>query len=95
LVLVPVVLGLLFPAFAVVTRASSVILAVMIGSISLTLSVGQFRRIDVRTFSLVPVGHVVMPFVSYGIALVLELSPELTVGAPSVSRVNPLSAGSD
>jgi len=41
--LLSVGLGIAMPEIAVVTRASTVILAVMIGSISLTLSVNQFR----------------------------------------------------
>lgn len=46
-------LGIALPRLAVVTRASTLILAVMIGSISLTLSVEQFRGIDPRTLGLV------------------------------------------
>jgi len=55
-ILFSVVLGIAMPAIAVVTRASTVILAMMIGSISLTLSVKQFRQIRARTLGLVLVG---------------------------------------
>jgi BASS family bile acid:Na+ symporter len=47
---------------AVVTRASTPVLAVMIGSISLALSVEQFRDIDARTLGLVLAGYVTIPF---------------------------------
>lgn len=88
-VLLSVGLGLAVPSVAVVTRASSVILAVMIGSISLTLSVEQFRRMDARTIALVLGGHVTMPFLAFGIARGLGLSPELTVGFVVLGAVTP------
>lgn len=82
-------LGILVPRLAVITRASTAILAVMIGSISLTLSVGQFRRIDGRTLGLVLVGHVTMPFLAFGIARSLELSPAVTAGFVVLGAVTP------
>lgn len=88
-ILLSVGLGIALPQIAVVTRASTVILAVMIGSISLTLSVDQFRRIDRRTLGLVLAGHVMMPFLAFGIARGLGLSPELTVGFVVLGAVTP------
>lgn len=88
-ILCSVGLGLLVPQLAVLTRASTLILAVMIGSISLTLSVKQFRRIDARTLGSVLVGHVVMPFLAFGIARGLGLSPALTVGFVVLGAVTP------
>lgn len=88
-ILLSVGLGIAIPQLAVVTRASTVILAVMIGSISLTLSVDQFRQIDLRTLGLVLAGHVTMPFLAFGIARVLGLSPELTVGFVVLGAATP------
>lgn len=88
-ILLSVGLGVVIPRLAVVTRASTLILAVMIGSISLTISVEQFRRIDVRTLGLVLVGHVTMPFLAFGIARELGLSPALTVGFVVLGAVTP------
>ena len=88
-ILLSVGLGIAVPQLAVVTRASTVILAVMIGSISLTLSVEQFRQIDLRTLGLVLVGHVTMPFLAFGVARSLGLSPELTVGFVVLGAVTP------
>ncbi|MFB6302604.1 MAG: bile acid:sodium symporter family protein [Haloferacaceae archaeon] len=88
-VLLAVVLGLAVPSVAVVTRASTLILAVMIGSISLTLSVDEFRRIEVRRLGLVLAGHVTMPFLAFGVARGLGLSPELTVGFVVLGAVTP------
>jgi len=88
-ILLSVGLGIALPQLAVVTRASTLILAVMIGSISLTLSVEQFSDIDVRTLGFVLVGHVTMPFLAFGIARVLGLSPELTVGFVVLGAVTP------
>lgn len=61
----------------------------MIGSISLTLSVAQFRRIDRRTLGFVLLGHVTMPFLAAGVARGLGLSPELTVGFVVLGAVTP------
>lgn len=88
-VLFSVGMGIAVPSVAVVTRASTVILAVMIGSISLTLSVEQFSQISVRTLGLVLVGHVTMPFLAFGVARGLGLSPELTVGFVILGAVTP------
>ncbi|WP_254538726.1 bile acid:sodium symporter family protein [Halomarina litorea] len=88
-VLCSVGLGFFVPQLAVVTRASTLILAVMIGSISLTLSVDQFRAVDTRSLGLVLVGHVTMPFLAFGIARGLGLSPELTVGFVVLGAVTP------
>ena len=88
-ILLSVGLGIAVPQLAVVTRASTVILAVMIGSISLTLSVEQFRQIDLRSLGLVLAGHVAMPFLAFGVARGLGLSPELTVGFVVLGAVTP------
>ncbi|WP_435345963.1 bile acid:sodium symporter family protein [Haloarchaeobius sp. HRN-SO-5] len=82
-------LGIALPQVAVVTRASTPILAMMIGSISLTLSVEEFRQIDARTLGLVLSGHVTMPFLAFGVARGLGLSPELTVGFVVLGAVTP------
>lgn len=81
--------GITIPRVAVITRASTVILAVMIGSISLTLSVDQFRRIDSHTLALVLAGHVLMPFLAFAIARALGLSPALTIGFVVLGAVTP------
>lgn len=88
-ILLSVGLGVTVPELAVITDASTVILAVMIGSVSLTLSVAQFRRIDRRTLALVLAGHVAMPFLAFGIARGLGLSPALTVGFVVLGAVTP------
>ncbi|MFB6136524.1 MAG: bile acid:sodium symporter family protein [Halobacteriaceae archaeon] len=88
-VLLSVGLGLAVPEIAVVTRASTVLLAVMIGSVSLTLSVDQFRRIDGRTLGPILAGHAAMPFLAYGVARGLGASPELTAGFVVLGAVTP------
>ncbi|ACV48553.1 MULTISPECIES: bile acid:sodium symporter family protein [Halomicrobium] len=88
-ILLAVGLGIAIPEIAVVTRASTLILAVMIGSVSLTLSVKQFRQIRARTLGLVLVGHVTMPFLAFGVARRLGLSPELTVGFVVLGAATP------
>ncbi|AZH25833.1 bile acid:sodium symporter family protein [Haloplanus aerogenes] len=88
-VVLSVAIGITVPRIAVVTRASTLVLAVMIGSISLTLSVGQFRRVDRRTLGLVLVGHATMPLLAAGVARGLGLSPALTVGFVVLGAVTP------
>jgi hypothetical protein len=53
------------------------------------LSVEQFRGIDRETFGRVLAGHVTMPFLAAGIARLLALSPELTVGFAVLGAVTP------
>ncbi|MFB6125958.1 MAG: bile acid:sodium symporter family protein [Halolamina sp.] len=88
-ILLSVGVGVAVPDVAVVTRVSTPILAVMIGSISLTLTVAQFREIDSRTLGLVLVGHVTMPFLAFGTARALGLSPAVTVGFVVLGAVTP------
>jgi BASS family bile acid:Na+ symporter len=88
-ILLSAAVGIAVPEVAVVTDASTVILAVMIGSISLTLSTDEFRAIDRRTLLLVLGGHVAMPFLAFGIARGIGLSPELTVGFVVLGAVTP------
>jgi len=88
-ILLSVGLGIALPRLAVVTRASTLILAVMIGSISLTLSVEQFQTVDARALGLVLVGHASMPFLAFGIARSLGFSPALTAGFVVLGAVTP------
>lgn len=88
-ILLAVAVGVAVPRIAVVTRFSTPILAVMIGSISLTLSVAQFRRIRPRSVGFILLGHVAMPFVAFAIARALGLSPALTAGFVVLGAVTP------
>ena len=88
-VLLSVAMSLVVPGISIVTRASTPILAAMIGSISLTLSVDQFTRIRSRTLGVVLAGHVAMPFLAFGIASGIGLSPELTIGFVVLGAVTP------
>lgn len=84
-----VALGLLYPPFGEVTRFSTVILAIMVGSTSLTLSVARFRAVDLPGLGVALLGHVVMPFLAFGVARALGLSPELTAGFVLLGAVTP------
>lgn len=88
-IVLSVALGFVVPQVAVVTRVSTLVLAVMIGSISLTFSVEGFRRIDPRTLGVVLVGHATMPFLAAGIARGLGLAPALVVGFVVLGAVTP------
>ena len=88
-ILLAVGLGAFVPELAVVTEASTLILAVMIGSVSLTLSIRRFRQVDVGAMALVLLGHATMPFLAYGVARGLGLSPGLTAGFVVLGAVTP------
>lgn len=88
-VLLSVAVGAAIPRVGVVTEFSTLILAVMIGSVSLTLTVGEFREIRPRSLGAILVGHALMPFLAFGVARLLGLSPELTVGFVILGAVTP------
>ena len=81
--------GLVAPRLEAITRVSTLLLAVMVGSISLTLTVAAFRRIRPRVVATVLVGHAAMPLVALAIARLLGLSPGLTVGFVILGAVTP------
>lgn len=88
-VLLAVGTGALVPEVAFLTEFSTPILAIMIGSVSLTLSVERFVEIDLRTLGPALLGHAAMPAVALAIARLLELSPALAVGFVLVGAVTP------
>lgn len=88
-VLLSVAVGVLVPDIAVITRAGTPILAVMVGSVSLTLSVARFRAIDGRSLVATLAAHLAMPAVAFAVARLLGLSPELTVGFVLLGAVTP------
>lgn len=88
-ILAAVAVGFLLPSVAVITRFSTLILAVMVGSTSLTLSVSRFRSVEVRVLARILLGHVAMPFVAFAIARILGLSPGLTAGFVLLGAVTP------
>ena len=88
-VLLSVAVGATLPRVGVVTEFSTLILAVMIGSVSLTLTVGEFREIRPRSLGVILVGHALMPFLAFAVARLLSLSPELTVGFVILGAVTP------
>lgn len=88
-VLLSVALGVAVPELAAVARFSTPILAVMVGSVSLTLSASQFTSVDGPTLGRVLLGHVAMPVVAFAVARGLGLSPELTAGFVLLGAVTP------
>jgi BASS family bile acid:Na+ symporter len=88
-VLLAVAIGLLVPAVAVVTRASTLVLAIMVGSVSLTLTTDRFRSVNRRGLAVVALGHVLMPALGYGLARLLGLSPALVAGFVVLGAVTP------
>lgn len=82
-------LGVAVPGIAVVTRASTLLLAVMVGSVSLTLTIERVRGVDTRGVLVALAGHVSMPLVAYVVARLLTLSPALTAGFVVLGAVTP------
>ena len=64
-VLASVAIGLLVPSLGVLTVLSTSILAVMIGSISLTLTVDQFREMRGRALLMIVPVQTSMPVVAF------------------------------
>ena len=87
--LLAVAVGVVVPEVAIVTRAATPILAVMVGSVSLTLSVERFRAIDPGPLSMTLLAHLAMPLLAVGVARLLSLSPALTVGFVLLGAVTP------
>jgi BASS family bile acid:Na+ symporter len=88
-VLAAVAVGVAVPEAAVVTRFSTPILAVMVGSVSLTLPLSRFRAVDRGGLGVALAGHTVMPFLAFGLARARALSPELTAGFVLLGAVTP------
>lgn len=88
-ILLAVALGVLLPRLAVITRASTLILAVMVGSVSLTITLGDIRRVSRWGLATTLGGHAVMPFLAFAISRGLGLSPELTAGFVLLGAVTP------
>lgn len=88
-VILAIIVGIVVPQISVLTRLSVPILAVMIGSISLTLTVAEFRSIESRLIGTVLLGHVLMPITAFGVARLLGLSAELTTGFVILAAVTP------
>lgn len=88
-VLLSVALGVVFPQISVVADFSTPILAVMVGSVSLTLSASRFLSVDRSALARILLGHVTMPVVGFAVARGLGLSPALTAGFVLVAAVTP------
>lgn len=88
-VVLSVALGVAVPRLAVVAEFSTPILAVMVGSISLTLSASQFLSVNRSALGRILLGHIAMPVVGFAVARGLGLSPALTAGFVLLGAVTP------
>ncbi|WP_435196170.1 bile acid:sodium symporter family protein [Natronomonas sp. EA1] len=88
-VLLSVAVGFLFPALGELTPLSLPILAVMVGSVSLTLSPAAFRAVDRRALVVVLLVQTGMAFAGFVVATLLGLSPALVLGFVVLGAVTP------
>ncbi|WP_227377150.1 bile acid:sodium symporter family protein [Haladaptatus halobius] len=88
-VLLSVGIGFALPSIAVLTPLSTLILAVMIGSVSLTLAPDRFRELRRQTLVTILIVQTGMPLLAFGIAQGLGLSPALTAGFVVLGAVTP------
>ena len=88
-VLLSVALGVAFPDLAAVAAFSTPILAVMVGSVSLTLSASAFAAVDRSALGRVLLGHAAMPAVAFGVSRGLGLPPGPTAGFVLLGAVTP------
>ncbi|MFC6825795.1 bile acid:sodium symporter family protein [Halopelagius fulvigenes] len=89
LVLLSVGVGFAAPSLSALTPLSTPILAVMVGSVSLTLSPERFRGLRGRAVATILLVQSAMPFVAFGVARLLGLSPPLTAGFVVLGAVTP------
>ncbi len=88
-ILLAVAVGFLVPEVAVVTEASTPILALMVGSISLTLTVERFRGVAPHGLAVTLAGHLAVPLLAVGLARLAGLAPPLVVGFALLGAVTP------
>ena len=88
-VLGAVAVGVLVPELAAITDYATPILAVMVGSVSLTLTVDRFRAVQARGVLSALAGHVLMPLVAFAVAVALSLPPALVAGFVVLGAVTP------
>lgn len=88
-ILLAVLAGVVFPSLAGITRFSTPILVVMVGSTALLLSVDDVRSLNRRVLFGILLAHGVMPVLAFGIARGLGLSPAVTAGFVLLGAVTP------
>lgn len=88
-VVLSVAIGVAVPELAALSPLATPLLAVMIGSVSLTLSPAAFRAVRPRALAAILVVQTGMPVAGYLIARALGLSPALTVGFVVLGAVTP------
>lgn len=89
LVLASVAVGFLVPSLSRLTVLSLPLLAVMVGSVSLTLSPAAFHAVDRRALAVVLVAQTGMALAAFGVATLLGLGAELTLGFVVLGAVTP------
>ncbi|WP_255151478.1 bile acid:sodium symporter family protein [Halorarius halobius] len=88
-VLLSVAVGALVPSLSALTALTLPMLAVMVGSVSLTLSPGAFRAVDRRAVGVVLLAQSGMALVAFAVASLLGLGPHLTLGFVVLGAVTP------
>jgi BASS family bile acid:Na+ symporter len=88
-VLASVAVGYLVPSLARLTVLSVPILAVMVGSVSLTLSPAAFRAVDRRALGVVLLTQTGMALAAFAVATTLGLGADLTLGFVVLGAVTP------
>lgn len=82
-------LGLAVPSLGRLTPLTTPVLAVMVGSVSLTLAPSAFRQVRPRAVGLLLAAQVGMPLAAFVVARALSLSPAATVGFVVLGAVTP------
>lgn len=83
------VTGFLVPDLAALTVLSLPILAVMVGSVALTLSPEAFRAVDTRALGVVLLVQTAMAPLALGVATALGVGPDLLLGFVVLGAVTP------
>lgn len=88
-ILLAVLAGVVFPSLAGITRLSTPILVLMVGSTSLLLSTDDVRSVNRRALLAVLFAHLLMALLAFAIARLLGLSPAVTAGFVLLGAVTP------
>lgn len=81
--------GFLVPELAALTVVSLPILAVMVGSVALTLSPAAFRAVDPRALGVVLLVQTAMAPLAFALATALGVGPDLLLGFVVLGAVTP------
>ena len=84
-----VIVGIAFPEIKILSRYSPILLAIMIGAISLTVTAIDLVDQDLKAIFIIFLLHLTMPFLAFVLALMFNLPNVFVVGMVLIGTVTP------